>query len=231
MKKTGKHNRGWLGRGLTAAAFCVASTNALATMAFMIDEFTGDDAQMYVNVTTTDPGVVINTGFTTASANTGDITGFWVGIDDSAFNPAAILESHISLSGLPSGVTYSVDLSGVLDLGGGVQLTGENGFAVAFDLDIGLSQNDDLGGNDIIDSLTINVATPGLLETHLDAFGARLQSVGDDQEGSSKLAGSGGTFIPDDPGSDIPLPVPGPVALLGLGGLMLGWQMKRKSRA
>ena len=179
---------------LTLAGLMGLSAQSAIAASFTLNAFTGDDAKMFVDVTNLSPvGVEIKTGFTNDSANTGDITGFWLGLKDNSFDPAQILNTHITVLGLPTGVTYSFKRD-MLNLGNGINLNGAGDYALTFDLDIGLAQQD-RRSNDIIRSLTINIATTGLQAAHFDAFGARLQTT-TGTSGSSKLAGSA-TPVPE----------------------------------
>lgn len=201
---------------LTLAVLMGFSVQSAMAASFTLNEFTGDNAQMFVDVTNlSSGGVEIKTGFTANSANTGDITGFWLGLKDNIFDPAQILNTHIAVLGLPSTVTYSFRRD-MLNLGNGINLNGSGGYALTFDLDIGLAQQD-RRSNDIINSLTINIATTGLQADYFDAFGARLQTT-TGTSGSSKLAG-GAT----------PVPEPTTMALMGMGLAGLGWT-RRKNR-
>lgn len=188
-----------------------------------INEFTGDDAQMNVTILDAAPsGVTAEWTFTAGSANTGDITGVWLGITDSVFNPSSILASQVSvLSGLPAGTSYTVHIGSATDLQSiapGVTLEGAAGFALLFDFDLALSQNESQGGgNDIITSLKVGMSTAGLTAAMFDAAGARLQSS-TGPEGSSKLAG----------GITVNVAEPTTLALLGAGLLLAGGFASRR---
>src|SRR5687768_8843065 len=123
--------------GAVLAAALAYGTSANADVVFTINEFTGDDAQMTVTIRDEAPGVTAEWNFTATSTNTGDITGVWLGIADSLFDPADISASDVTiLSTLPDGVTYTVHIGTAEDLqnlGGGVNLEGQNGFALLFD--------------------------------------------------------------------------------------------------
>src|SRR5688572_30100765 len=99
--------KGILG-AILALAFAYSANAAVIT----INEFTGDDAQMTVTIQDQAPtGVTAQWSFSAASANTGDITGVWLGITDSAFNPSLISAGDVSIvSPLPAGVTYDVHI-------------------------------------------------------------------------------------------------------------------------
>ena len=135
----------FLAVGVTGLLACYGATaNALL---ISIDEFTGDNAQMLVEILNAAPsGITAEWSFSGSSANTGDITGVWLGIADSLFNPSAVSASDVSvLTLLPTGVTYTVAIgsaASLQNLGGGVNLNGESGFALLFDFDLALAQVD-----------------------------------------------------------------------------------------
>jgi hypothetical protein len=197
----------------------VFACNAHAVV-ITIDEFTGDDAQMNVTILDEAPGVTAEWAFTASSANTGDITGVWLGIIDSTFNPTSISASEVTiLSDLPTGVSYTVHIGSSIDFGG-INLTGESGFALMFDFDLALTQGDAPPGNEIISNLKVGIGTAGLTADMFDAAGARLQTVGASGDGSSKLAG----------GIIATVPEPTTLSLLGAGLLLAGFAARRKSR-
>ena len=203
---------------LVVLGFALTSTANAALI--VVDDFTGADTQMNVNITNRlGDGVSVDLGFTAESANTGDITGVWLGLDDSLFDPANIDVSDIVITSLlPAGVSYSVAISDSINLGGGVNLTGENGYIFQFDLDLSLVQND-LQQNDIIDSLAFDIITAGLDESYFDSAGVRLQSVGPNGQDSAKLAGS-----------IVLIPEPGIISLLGAGLIGLGFARRKTKK-
>lgn len=208
----------------TLAALVAASYGMNAgAIQITIDDFTddSDDAQMIVDILDAAPsGITAEWTFSPDSVYTGDITGVWLGIVDSLFDPSSILASDVSvISPLPEGVTYSVSIGGDLNLGGGVNLNGTSGYALLFDFDLGLSQNDPRQ-NDIVTNLMVSIATEGLTASMFDAAGARLMSS-TGPSGSSKLAGG----IAPPPTQ---VPEPATLSLLGVGLLAAGALRRRR---
>jgi hypothetical protein len=197
-------------------AFYGASAHAIQ---ITLDEFTGDSAQMLVEILDAAPsGVTAEWSFTSDSAFTGDITGVWLGIVDALFDPSVIGASDVSvLTVLPDGVSYVVTIGSSIDLGSGVNLTGESGFALLFNFDLALKQQDAPPVNSIITNLLVGISTSGLTANVFDAAGARLMTT-NGPEGSSKLAG----------GTVVQIPEPTSLSLLGAGLLIAGLFGRRR---
>jgi hypothetical protein len=200
-------------RGLWAGSLVVAGLLASPAQAILITEFTGDDIEMSVTFADTVGGVTITAAITPTSTETGDIRALWLGLDDSLFDAAQILASHITVSA-PNFVLVN---PASIDLGGGDNLTGASGIFFNFDLDFAIQQA--LNPDQSLTSLIVSISTPNLLASFFDEAGARIRSsTGDD--GSSKLIGGSVTQVPE----------PATLSLLGMGLLAVGFGRYRRRR-
>ena len=175
--------------------------------ALQITSFTGDTVTMEINLSDTSEGVQIDFSFVSGSL-TGDITGVWLGIDDTKFDPSGIQESDIEV--MTDGFDYEV----LFGEGGDLytqyaNLNGEKGYALSFDLDFAVIQES--SNTNVFDFLTIVITTDGLMASHFDAFGARVQSIVGGTEGSAKLAGTAAA-----------VPIPASLVLFGSALFLLG---------
>ncbi|PCK06942.1 MAG: hypothetical protein COA42_16870 [Alteromonadaceae bacterium] len=198
--------------GLMLACF---SFNAAA---LTIDSFTGVTTQMEVTFTDVNDGVQVDFGFTPGSIE-GDITGIWLGLDDALFNPSNVSANDISVIA-PEDFQISVNVTEEDLFSGSRNLNGEGGFALQFDLDLSVFQ-ENRRGSDRFNFLSLLISTENLEASHFDAAGARIQSIAGG--GSSKLAGG---VTPD------VAAVPVPAAIYMFATALFGFfGLRRKQRA
>ncbi len=165
---------------------------------FTLDEFTGTDAQ--VNVTLED--IALDTvRFTLEvddnnTGNIGDITGLFFNVADDNLIGNFTLTPFAADPG-PDNFNFLLDQSGSTtdrnnDVANNVNLNGQ-GTQREFELGIQIGKGglSDAGNNDDFQSITFDLTASGFDINDLigENFGVRLQSVGPDREGSSKLEG------------------------------------------
>lgn len=183
----------------------------MATTTFLLNEFTGDDAQ--VRVTLTD--VAANTVevslevVSMATGNIADQVGFFANLDGLSVNnnftitpvsaspgPALIVDGTQGTGRLfldDSGSTTD----GLTDVFNNVNLNG-GGEQRVYDLGVQIGAGG-LGSGDDYQTVVFRLSAPGLDVSDFDRVGVRLQSVGANRQGSSKLEG------------DVPPPPPPPL--------------------
>ncbi|WP_424102411.1 PEP-CTERM sorting domain-containing protein [Moorena producens] len=198
---------------IAASAFTAISAEA-AALDFDISPFTGDQAKVKITLEQVGNDVKFNFEVTDTLA---DITGVFFDLNNT-FN---LNSNDLSASG--NDVTGSL-VTNTSNLGGGVNLTGggpSNPGSFDFGLKIGTNG---IGRDDIkATSFTLSHATEAL-NLHMfeqQKFGVRLQSVGSNREGSSKLTGISPIKVIR-PSNSKPVGVPEPSTLLGLGLFAVG---------
>ncbi|NEO01490.1 MAG: PEP-CTERM sorting domain-containing protein [Moorea sp. SIO3I7] len=197
-----------------AASTLNAISAEAAVLDFDISPFTGDPAT--VNITLEEVGNDVKFNFEVTDT-LADITGVFFDINDT-FN---LNSNDLSVSG--NDVTGSL-VTNTSNLGNGVNLNGggpSNPGSFDFGLKIGTNG---IGTDDIQStSFTLSHATEALTLDMFEEqkFGVRLQSVGSNREGSSKLTAISPIKVirPSDPK---PVSVPEPSTLLGLGLFAVG---------
>jgi hypothetical protein len=200
--------------GLSALT-CTGFANA-----FVIDEFTGSDASIEFIATDITGGIQVSFDITSTSG--GDLTGAYIGFDDDLFD-ASTIDVNSEVGSFQAFLSDGTDVSGSVTWtpslvpDGTNPLPGEAGFALSFDLDLGVTQDGQVGGNILVDKLIFDITESTLTTAYIDAAGARLQTVGPDGEGSSKLVG--GT---------VNIPEPSTLLLMGLGLVGFGFTRRKQ---
>jgi hypothetical protein len=185
----------------------------MATTSFLINEFTGTDAQ--VMVTLTDQGTdTVQVKLDVVSSTTGniaDLIGFFVNFKDS-FTVTEALNIGI-VSATPGTLTSTSETSNgsqvlflddsgstvdnTTDVDSNVNLNGQ-GDQREFELGVQFGQGGLVGGSDDFRSVTFSLSAAGLDISDFEKVGVRLQAVGPagGRDGSSKLEGDVPTFQP-----------------------------------
>ncbi|NEO38469.1 MAG: PEP-CTERM sorting domain-containing protein [Moorea sp. SIOASIH] len=196
-----------------AASTLTAISAEAAALDFHISPFTGDQAKVKITLEQVGNDVKFNFEVTDTLA---DITGVFFDIND-IFN---LNSNDLSVTG-----NYVGDLkTNTSNLGGGVNLTGGGpSNPGSFDFGVKIGTNG-IGRDDIkATSFTLSHATEAL-NLHMfeqQKFGVRLQSVGSNREGSSKLTGISPIKVIR-PSNSKPVGVPEPSTVLGLGLFAVG---------
>ncbi|EGJ29566.1 putative exosortase, PEP-CTERM interaction domain protein [Moorena producens 3L] len=197
-----------------AASTLTAISAEAAALDFDISPFTGSPAT--VNITLEEVGNDVKFNFEVTDT-LADITGVFFDINDT-FN---LNSNDLSVSG--NDVTGGL-VTNTKNLGNGVNLNGggpSNPGSFDFGLKIGTNG---IGGDDIqATSFTLSHATEALTLNMFkeQKFAVRLQSVGSNREGSSKLTGISPIKVVY-PSDNKPVGVPEPSTVLGLGLFAVG---------
>jgi hypothetical protein len=184
----------------------------MATTTFLLNEFTGTDAQ--VQVTLTDQGTdtvrVTLDGVSDITGNIADLVGFFANFKSSfmlteALNialvsemPGDLISTSESTNG--SGILFLDDsgstTDGITDVSSNVNLNGA-GEQRTFDIGVQFGSGG-LGQGDDFRSVSFDLSAAGLDISDFASVGVRLQSVGPvgDRSGSSKLEGEVPSFQP-----------------------------------
>jgi len=187
-----------LGVLLIGAGIGLAPPNARADINATLNQFTGANATIGVNVTesATTPGDLLFTLNLTSPTGpgAGDITGFWANTGGTPVN-VVIPNTTVAFSTYGEGA--------VNNLGNGVNLQGGGSPAP---LDFGVRFNKPGDGSQTSVSFELHSSAGALSPDLFDgkAFAARVQAMSSG-EGSSKLTGVGGTGVPNgNPGGSVP---------------------------
>ncbi|MCT7958026.1 DUF7507 domain-containing protein [Laspinema palackyanum] len=177
------------------------------TTSFVLNEFTGSDAQ--VEVTLSDIGEdVVQVSLKVVSGYLADAVGFFADFNDLDVNNNFTITAVDSKPGplltvgttTGSGLLYLDDsgstIDGEGDLDSNVNLNGQ-GIKRDYALGVQIGAGG-LGGGDDYQEVTFNLSTAGLSTSNFSKIGMRLQSVLDDgtRDGSSKLEGVPDTETP-----------------------------------
>jgi len=203
---------------LIGAGIGLAPPAAWANVTATLNEFTGNDAQVQVDIApASTPGDVLFT-LTRLSPSTGEITGFWANLSGAAETQ---LFSAQKLSATSSAVaSYQFSANAVNDLGNGVLLNG-GGSPAPLDLGVRFTKVGTGVPNTVSFVLDggMTALTPDMFANA--TFGARIQAI-QGGEGSSKLSGSGSQV----PGQSVP-DSSSTVTLLGMSLCGIEW-LRRK---
>jgi uncharacterized protein (TIGR03382 family) len=209
---------------VAAVAFSVV-TMGMATSAqalsfdTLLTPFTGDDINLLV--TLDDMGGSGDIKFTLATQPIeGDIVGFYFNINDTSLLPGL---SAAGADGTPIS-DQDFNVSGVVPVGGGYNsMNGAGNIHVHFEGGVAIGGPGGGPGDFFpVASFILSHDTENLTLSLFEfvKMGARIQSVGEDREGSSKLVGETGAA---------PEPVTAMLALMGAGAL--GLTMRRRRAA
>ncbi|MCT7959213.1 hypothetical protein NG791_00725 [Laspinema sp. D1] len=177
---------------------------------FLLNEFTGSDAQVEVTLTEVpqEPNVV-QVSLKVVKGYIADAVGFFAEFNDLTVNnnftitavdsdPGSLLTVGTQTG---AGLLYLDDsgstIDGIGDLDNNVNLNGQ-GIQRDYALGVQIGEGGLKGGDDDYQEVTFKLSAAGLSVSNFSKIGMRLQSVGDDREGSSKLEG-----IPDN-GTETP---------------------------
>ncbi|MFP4122823.1 MAG: PEP-CTERM sorting domain-containing protein [Coleofasciculus sp.] len=146
--------------------------------------------------------------------NGGDLRGIWFDVANDSLLPLTITGSDITQT--------QQDANNVNNLGGGNNL---NGGGTLAPFDVGLEIGTPGMGSDFITSTMFTVSDVTLDQFLGQEFGVRLTSLGDNRQGSTKLAAVAPTeAVPE------PLTILGSATALGIGGLLKREQSKKNNK-
>jgi hypothetical protein len=217
---------------LATASVAIATSSfspaSAASLNFSINEFTGDNAKVDFLLEDLATDTVRFTVSVDQTVNKGDIVGVFFNVNNIfSVSPGAFTASLIDVdpdagtaNKLPS--IFSFDNSGSTtdnnkDLGNNVNLNGGgDSKTLDFGVQIGKGGASDQGAADFFSKVVFDIKATGLTLAQFQdqSFGARLQSVGPNGGGSSKLFGDATTPTPTP--TPQPESVPEPGSVLGL---------------
>lgn len=190
----------------------------MATTTFLLNEFTGDDAQVRVTLTDVAANTVeVSLEFVPTGSNTlADQIGFFANFDGLSVGDNFTITPVSAGPGVPLTVSEEPGFGslflddsgsttdGVTDVDNNVNLNGA-GDQREYDLGVQIGAGGLQGSDDDYQTVVFRLSATGLDVSDFARVGVRLQSVGADREGSSKLEG------------DVPPPPPPPPLLAQLG--------------
>lgn len=199
---------------IAASSFSTASAASIGTSFAILDEFTGDDAQVSVTLADTAGGVQFDVKIERPPTVNGDLFGFYAGVlNDNVSVITSITGRDITKT--------EIDANSVINLKGGNNLNGFKGDEFDFGVTFGTSGS----SSGLLSETTFTVAGLTTADFQGQVLGARLQSTGENQKGSSKLSGEvdmiGGAEVPE------PLTVLGTAAAIGFGAIFRRRQVNK----
>ncbi|MEW6493051.1 MAG: hypothetical protein AB1589_11175 [Cyanobacteriota bacterium] len=175
----------------------------MASTTFDIYEFTGTNAQVQVTLTDVETDTVQVTLQVDSSVNIADLVGFFADFDGiSVNNNFSLSSSDFTVDGTKGVKKLFLDDSGstsdnseVIDSNVNLNGDGQQGnYQLAVQIGAG-----GRGQGDDYQSVTFTLTAPGLDVSDFSKVGVRLQSVGSDRNGSSKLEGNVPPLITPNP--------------------------------
>ncbi len=190
------------GVAVVASSFSAAHAASMGS-AFSMTNFTGDTAEVKVLLTETKTGVKFDVSIVQPPTINGDLFGFY----------GSVLNDNVSaITGITgTDITKTqIAANSVINLGGGNNLNGYSG--TSFDFGVTFLTSGCPGGI-CLEQTSFTVGGLTLADFQNQTFGARLQSTGDNLNGSSKLSGdfTGETTVPE------PITLFGTGAAIGFG--------------
>jgi hypothetical protein len=201
------------GAVLVSSSLCAANAATLGSSFAILDEFTGDNAQVSVNLVDVAGGVQFTVDIVRPPTVNGDLFGLF----------GSVLNDNISAITSITGANVTGSQVGpansVINLGGGNNLNGFQGNRFDFGVNFNGSG---LAGGPLLSNTVFTVAGLSTADFANQVLGARLQSTGANQGGSSKLSGlvGGGAVVPE------------PITMLGTGAaIAFGAAFRRRQQA